>query len=96
MAEFRTIFLDFPASIVQNVNLKSHGLSGLLCELHDLGNDKIVECAFTLQKDSGDGAEDCSNYLDESNYTPKTNKLICKSERIHVFVIRNIRIGTWA
>jgi hypothetical protein len=96
MAAFRASFLDFPASIVQNVNLKSYGLSGLLCELHYLGNDQIVECAFTLQKDSGDEAEDCSNYLDESNYTPKKNKLICKSERTHVFVIRNIRIGTWA
>lgn len=72
---------------------KSDGTTGLLCEIHNLGNGKIVECAFSLQKVSSDGSdpEDCTNYLDARMCNPQSNKMIsAPSDGSQVYVVRKV------
>ncbi len=65
----------------KDVNFKSDGSSGLLYQVEGLGESKIMESSFSLQKEfSGGLIEDCSHFLDTSKLAPQSNKLISTSE----------------
>lgn len=52
-----------------------------------------MECAFTLQKESCDGAEveDCTNYLDARMCAPQSNKMIsAPSDGTQIYVVRKV------
>jgi hypothetical protein len=88
---FFFFFFSFSSFLFQQ---KSDGTTGLLCELQGLGEAKIVECAFTLQKESCDGAEveDCTNYLDARMCAPQSNKMIsAPSDGTQIYVVRKVR-----
>jgi hypothetical protein len=68
-----------------------------MCELRNLGREKVVDCIFALEKQAFDGTEDCSNYLDQRTCNTKANKLISNgNDETQIYVIRKIKVGTWA
>ena len=76
--------------LLKGVNIKSDGSSGLIYQVEGLGESKIKECSFSLQKEfSSELIEDCSHFLDISKLAPQSNKLISTSEDgIQAYVLR--------
>ncbi len=78
---------------------KSEGNAGLLVSLIGLldKTEKIVDFRFTLQKEGHLGEmEDVTSYLDTRMCQPKSNKLMSSSDSDATYVLRKIRVGTWA
>jgi hypothetical protein len=85
-------FFFFPK---KDVNMKSTGRTGLVCNIDGLGDCSIVQCSFSLQRLSNSMLEDCSNYLDERMYTLESNKMISgPGDVTQVYLVR--KVSNWS
>jgi len=93
-------FVDYPGSVIKDVNIKSDGNTGLVLELENtmLPQEKVQSFAFSLTKVLRDEEEeDVTNYLDTRMCLSRTNKQVIGSDGACVsYVFRKVKIGTWA
>jgi hypothetical protein len=78
---------------------KSEGNAGLLVSFGNMQTrtEKVVEFVFALEKEGQQGeVEDVSSYLDTRMCLAKSNKLLCNSDTEATYVLRKIKVGTWA
>ncbi len=78
---------------------KSEGNAGLLVSFGNMQtkSEKVLDFLFTLHKEGQQGeVEDVSAYLDTRMCLPKSNKLLCTSDSEATYVLRKIKVGTWA